>query len=88
MIGFRISKQEPSELRAGFLSSNRCPSKEEVNRGNRGNSCWKSSYKQLQGQERYKDSPAPRVSKGLAFPSTSIMDIRTFVMEATGDKST
>lgn len=45
MIGFRISKQEPSELRAGFLSSNRCPSKEEVNRGNRGNSCWKSSYK-------------------------------------------
>lgn len=41
MIGFRISKQEPSEFRAGFLSSNRCPS-EEVNRGN---SCWKSSYK-------------------------------------------
>lgn len=45
--------------------------------------------KEAQGdQERYKDSPAPRVSKGLAFPSTSIMDIRTFVMEATGDKST
>lgn len=86
MIGFRISKQE---FRAGFLPSNRCPSKEEVNRGDREQLEEQLQAKEAQGgQERYKDSPAPRVSKGLVFPSTSIIDICTFVMGATGDKST